>query len=134
MAGAQVSERLQQQRRLADPRIAADQHHRALDQPAAQGAVELVDAGRHPVQFLGRHLAEHLHVLGGRQRGVAVAGRRAVRLDALDQGVPGMTGRALAQPLGADAAAFAADVAGAKLRHQAAASTRTRAASAHISS
>ena len=39
-------ERLQQQRRLADARVAADQHHAAGDDAAAEHAVELVDAGR----------------------------------------------------------------------------------------
>ena len=41
-----LRQRLQQQRRLADARIAADQHHRAFDQAAAEHAVEFADAGR----------------------------------------------------------------------------------------
>ena len=36
---------LEQQRALADPGLAADQHHRAGHDPAAQHAVELADAG-----------------------------------------------------------------------------------------
>ena len=38
---------LQQQRRLADAGLAADQRHRARDEAAAQHAVELREAGRH---------------------------------------------------------------------------------------
>ena len=37
---------LQQQRRLADPRLAADEHRRARHDAAAEDAVELADAGR----------------------------------------------------------------------------------------
>ena len=37
---------LQQQRRLADARLAADEDHRARDDPAAEHEVELVDARR----------------------------------------------------------------------------------------
>ena len=37
---------LQQQRRLADARLAADQHERSGNDAAAQHAIELVDAGR----------------------------------------------------------------------------------------
>ena len=41
---AERAERLQQQRRFADARIAADQHHRTIDQTAAEHAIELADA------------------------------------------------------------------------------------------
>ena len=40
----QPGERLDQQRRLADARIAAEQHELARDQPAAEHAIELADA------------------------------------------------------------------------------------------
>ena len=46
LRGADRRHRLQQQRRLADARIAAEQDHAARDEPAAQHAVELLDAGR----------------------------------------------------------------------------------------
>jgi ABC-type uncharacterized transport system permease subunit len=45
-AGAIFGQRLQQQGRLADAGIAADQHHRARGQAAAEHAIELADAGR----------------------------------------------------------------------------------------
>ena len=38
-------QRLQQQRRFADAGIAADQHHAARDEAAAQHAIEFADAG-----------------------------------------------------------------------------------------
>jgi hypothetical protein len=41
-----VGRRLQQDRRLADARLAAEQNERAGDKAAAQDTVELVDAGR----------------------------------------------------------------------------------------
>ena len=44
--GGQGGEHLQQQGGLADSRVAADQHHRARDQPAAQHAVEFQQADR----------------------------------------------------------------------------------------
>ena len=44
---------LQQQRRFADARIAADEDDRAGHQTAAEDAVELADAGQHPAFFGG---------------------------------------------------------------------------------
>ncbi len=43
-----VGRRLQQQRRLADARLAAQQHQRTRDDAAAQHAVEFVDGGGEP--------------------------------------------------------------------------------------
>ena len=45
----EVRRRLQQQRGLADARLAADQHERARHDAAAQHAIELADAGRQPL-------------------------------------------------------------------------------------
>ena len=45
----EVRRRLQQQRRLADPRLPADEHERAGDDAAAEHAIELADAGRQPL-------------------------------------------------------------------------------------
>jgi hypothetical protein len=58
-------QRLQQQRALADAGIAADQHHAAIDQAAAERAVEFADAGRHPVFFARLDLGQILQ-FGGR--------------------------------------------------------------------
>ena len=46
----EVRRRLQQQRRLADARLAADQDERSGDDAAAEHAIELVDAGRQPLR------------------------------------------------------------------------------------
>ncbi len=54
-------ERHQQERRLADAGLAADEHERRRDEPAAEHAVELGDAGRHPLRFVGRHVDETQH-------------------------------------------------------------------------
>jgi len=53
-----LRQRLQQQGGLADARIAADQHHGALDQPAAQYPVELADPGGHPRLLAVAHVLE----------------------------------------------------------------------------
>ena len=45
----EVRRRLQQQRRLADARLAADEHQRAGHDAAAEHAIELADAGRQPL-------------------------------------------------------------------------------------
>ncbi len=45
----EVRRRLQQQRRLADARLAADQHERSRHDAAAEHAIELADAGRQPL-------------------------------------------------------------------------------------
>src|SRR3546814_4291819 len=46
------SRRLQQQSRLADPRIAADQRRRPRDEPAAERTVEFGDPAEHPFGHL----------------------------------------------------------------------------------
>ena len=38
-------ERLQQQRRFTDARVATNQHDTAIDQPAAENAIKFADAG-----------------------------------------------------------------------------------------
>ena len=45
---SEVRGRLQQQRRLADPRFAAEQHERPGNDAAAEHAIEFADAGRQP--------------------------------------------------------------------------------------
>ncbi|MNN02734.1 hypothetical protein D3C81_1154020 [compost metagenome] len=106
----QVGQRLQQQRGLADAGIAADQHHAARHQPAAQHAVELVDAAgkaRHVGSVDLGQLAHH--------------GRCRQRLEALGRGrlghrfhqrVPLLAMRALAGPARGGAAAFGTGVDG----------------------
>src|SRR3546814_4583837 len=54
--------RLQQQRGLADTGVAADQHHRALDQATAEHPVELADAGAHARVLVVAHVLERGHL------------------------------------------------------------------------
>src|ERR1700727_709113 len=54
----QMAERHVRQRRLADPRRAAEQHERSRHEPAAEHAVELTDARRHPLQWRRADLAQ----------------------------------------------------------------------------
>ena len=65
---------LQQQRGLADARIAAEQHHLPCDQPAAERAVELADAGRHALQVARLYIGKR-----DRRRRCAVAPPRRGR-------------------------------------------------------
>src|SRR5690606_15777645 len=93
--GRQVRERLQQQRRLADAGIAADQYDRALDQAAAEHAVELLAAGGQPLHVLRRDGVERDDGLRRRQRPVAMAALACRLGGGLDQRVPGVAVRAL---------------------------------------
>ena len=89
--------RLQQQRRLADAGIAADQHGRARHQAAAQHAVQLGDAGRAARRRLGA--AGQLDELDAPAR--RRLGRRAgagAHRPFLDDGVPLAAGLAAAGP------------------------------------
>ncbi len=52
LRGADRRHRLQEQRRLADARIAAEQDHASRHETAAQHAVELLEAGRKPRRLL----------------------------------------------------------------------------------
>jgi hypothetical protein len=53
-----LGERGQQQRRLADSRLTADEDERRRHQPAAEDAVELGHAGRDPLRFVCLHVHE----------------------------------------------------------------------------
>ncbi len=91
---------LEQQRGLADPGLAAEQHERSRHDAAAEHAVELVDAGRQPrvlpdldlgVQHRGRRAAHGVAIVAGR-------GPRAPLRALFDQGIPGAAVRAAAEP------------------------------------
>ena len=105
----QVGQRLQQQGGFADAGIAADQYHAALDQAAAEDAIELDQAGGDARRRARPHLGQAVHATSGGERletaRLALGGR-------FDQGVPGQAMRTLALPLRALAAAFGADVEG----------------------
>ncbi len=59
---------LQEQRRLADARLAADQRHRPRDEPAAQHAVEFREAGRPARLGNRRELSDSLRPSAARRR------------------------------------------------------------------
>ena len=93
---ADQCQRLQQQRRLADARIAAEQDHRAVDRSTAEHAVEFGDAGR-MARRIGRGdraQFEHRRAAAG-QRLEAGRGRDG---DAFHQSVPCAAAGALALP------------------------------------
>ncbi len=109
----QIGQRLQQQGRLADARVAADQHHAAGHQAAAQHAVEFLDAGAEARHVDRLDVGQRHHRRALRQ--ALMRGRKAIagRLDdGFDQRIPLAAGRALASPFVADAAAFGAGVVG----------------------
>ena len=113
-AAASIGERgghLQQQRRFADARLAADQQRRARHQSAAGHPVELGDAGEKARRLVGggaegfeeKCLAPVLRFWhAGRRRGAKVG--------LLDQRVPALASRALPRPARRDAAAGLADI------------------------
>ena len=114
--------RLQQQRRLADTRIAAHQHHRTFDQTAAQHAVEFAYACRDAGFFAAAHVLERGDLRRFQFAGPAAAPRRARRgagrlQHDFRQGIPRPAFGALALPFVVLGAAFAADVGGLALGH-----------------
>ena len=101
---------LEQQGRLADAGVPADQQGRAGHQPTTADTVELAD----PSDQAGRFRAFRLQILeldaaralGGR----GLEGSRRRTTDLFGQTVPLATGRALTGPFGMDGPADAADV------------------------
>ena len=102
----EMRRRLQQQRGLADPRLAADQHQRSGHDAAAEHPIELVDPGRETRRHDSVDLFVEPRTRGGGERvaGPGAGGRRArARRDRhgalLDQRVPGAALGAAAEPL-----------------------------------
>ena len=110
-APRQRVERLQQQRRLADARVAADQHHAAFDDAAAEHAVELrrcrSACARCRSASISASVATGAALASDWKPGCAC---RRVASATVSQRVPGVAVRALAEPLRARAAAFGAGV------------------------
>src|SRR5690606_34117374 len=124
--------------RFADAGIAADQYHAAGHQPAAQHAVELLDAGG-----LARLLArtDRRQVLRFPRRGQrrkagteTLASRRGGFGSRFHERVPLPATGTLALPLGRAGTAFGAGIKRFLLRHQPTVSTGTRGASAQSNS
>src|SRR5690606_1815836 len=123
----EIRDGLEQQRRLADARIPAEQHDGPRHEPPAEHAVELaepalepLDPGR-PERIEPRELdpARILRALGPR--------RTAVRSRGLDHRVPRAAIRALSLPLRLAGAACLADVYRLRFRHARSIADRTSA-------
>ena len=67
-----VRGRLQQQRRLADAGLAAEEHERPGHDAAAEHAIELADAGREPLVLLELDVRVQPRRAGGRGAGIPV--------------------------------------------------------------
>ena len=108
---------LEQERALADARLAAEQRDRSGDDPAAEHSVELADARR---LGLGQQRIDVVQQaeLGHRRRGRGerAAGHRG-RQHLLDEGVPRPAARALPGPLRVLRPAVAAQVHRSRLGH-----------------
>ncbi len=114
----QRGQRLQEQRRLADAGIAADQHHGAGHQAAAEHAIEFVQAGGLARRFAGLDFGQAAHRAGRGQRRIAVRrGRRRGRLHRFFKRVPGVAMRAFALPLRGGAATVGAHIDGTGFCH-----------------
>ncbi len=110
-AGRPGGRRLQQQGRLADARLAAEQGDRARHQAPAEHPVELGDAGGHGGPAGRVDLGQRLRSVGVTDRGGAGGGHL------LDQGVPLAARRAPAGPLGRRGVARPAPVDGPRPGH-----------------
>ena len=114
----QAGGRLEQQRRLADPRLPADQDQRSGNQPAAEHPIELVDPERQAWQVRVGDLCQP----GGLGHRVPLPGRRApgprrLAHDRLDQAVPLAAIAALPFPAKEGLRAALADEAALRPRH-----------------
>ena len=109
---------LEQQRRLADPRIAADQHRRARDNSAADRAVELGKAARQPLRKRSRRLEPDQRDHPAAALEIVLGGEDARHFGRfLNERVPLGAVGTLPLPAAADGAACLADVSGLGLGH-----------------
>jgi hypothetical protein len=97
---------LEQQRRLADSRLAAKQDDAARQEAAAEKAVEFVDPRRQPLCGSEIDLIDRAQFLPEPRRRL---GRCVLRAACLDQGVPLAATRASAEPLDGSVATLRAD-------------------------
>ncbi|MNF81832.1 hypothetical protein D3C84_641220 [compost metagenome] len=118
-ARGDIAEGLQEDGRLADARIAADQHHRAVHQAAAEDAVQLVGRGGEAWHFLDADFRQRLdlRLLAG-PAGTPAGSRGRALKHGFHQGVPGPAVGALAGPFGEGGAALGAAVHALGLGHQ----------------
>ena len=109
--GRDRAERREEQRRLADARLAADQDEAGGNEPAAEDAVELRHAGRDPLRLLRRDVDEL-------QQGSRRRPRRRGR-SLLDERAEGVAAGALAEPAARGVAALGTRVLDCGLGHAA---------------
>jgi hypothetical protein len=101
--GSQRGEQLQDQGRLANARIATDQHQGAGDNPAAKHSIHLADVGEQAGVFLGNRRRQRL---GGCACAVKARGERLVMFG---QTVPGSAVWTATKPFAALKTALAAE-------------------------
>ena len=106
------AERREQERGLPDARLTADEDERCGHEPATQHTVELGDAGRDALGFVGRDVPDRHGLCGPRGAGLR---RRAVEL--LDERPEGAAARALPEPTTRCRAALRARELNGDLRH-----------------
>jgi hypothetical protein len=108
--GSNGAERRQEECRLADTRLAADEHERSRHEPATQDPIELGDAGRDPVGLLCNDIDEPEQWL-----------RRDLhrcRSRLLDKGAERVAAGALAEPTAGGVAALGARELNCRLGHR----------------
>src|SRR5262249_58027289 len=105
------AERGEQQRRLADPGLSADQHERRGDEPAPEDAIQLRDSRGDPLGLLDTH---------GRERDWLRRARNRIRLgpvELLDERAESAAARALPEPAARRRATLRAGELDRDLRH-----------------
>ncbi|OQA40623.1 MAG: hypothetical protein BWY52_02823 [Chloroflexi bacterium ADurb.Bin325] len=117
LAAAQRMAQLDQQGGLADAGVAADEHHRAGHDAAAQHAAQLADRHRDALIAVGGDVGQGQRRAAGRQRGAGRPARRRLLHGHLDQRVPLAAIGAAPHPLALRAAACLTDVSGPRLCH-----------------
>ena len=103
-----VAERCQEQRRLADTRLATDEHERSGHEATAEDAVELGHARVDPGRLLGTHIDEPFR-RRGRTPPRRLRGRLLAR-ELLDERAESAAAGALSEPPARRRAALGADV------------------------
>ena len=104
-----IAQGLQQDGRLADARIATDQHHRAIHQTATEHPIEFTGSGGKARDFLDTDFSKGLDI--GLVAGPASAPAGCGAFDhGFDQGIPGAAFTTLPCPFGESGAALGAAV------------------------
>ena len=111
-AGGHVTQGLQQNGRLTDTGVAADQHHRAIHQAATEHSIQFAGGGGEAWQFFDADFGQgfELCLLSGPAGAPAGWRGSAAFYNGFDQGVPNATLAALPGPFGKGSAALGAAV------------------------